>query len=265
MIPISQNTDNPLGEEDMRRMLRLVGEVTTMPAGHVVRKRHFMSALCEMINAVSWVWTLSRWTVGEEQPDCVAWEFGGAGREGSADSPHAMDHPLAARLHAVIDREFFSRKTPLPKRRGADSLQISSDCAVVFLEGKSDGVLLSARGLDRTCVGGMALHRQEGTLPFTARESRIAQIMLSEASWLYDQASPQVRCNNLSRLSPRLNGVLDLLLQGHGRKSISQHLSISANTVSGYVKDIYKHFRVNSHAGLIRQLHTTEGRSVYGI
>ena len=47
--------------------------------------------------------------------------------------------------------------------------------------------------------------------------------------------------------------VLNLLLDGLGRKKIAQHLEITENTVAGYVKDIYNHFGVRSQPELMQK------------
>jgi DNA-binding NarL/FixJ family response regulator len=56
----------------------------------------------------------------------------------------------------------------------------------------------------------------------------------------------------LNKLNINLTGreteVLTLLAKGCSRKEIANLLNISANTVSGYVKEIYKKLRVNNSA-----------------
>ena len=47
--------------------------------------------------------------------------------------------------------------------------------------------------------------------------------------------------------------LLNLLLDGRDRKQIADQMGISENTVSGYAKDVYRHFDVNSHVELMRK------------
>ncbi len=54
-------------------------------------------------------------------------------------------------------------------------------------------------------------------------------------------------------LSPRLRETLDCLLSGSSEKTIAQQLSLSPHTVHGYVKLIYRHFKVKSRAQLLSQ------------
>src|SRR3954462_13383503 len=62
--------------------------------------------------------------------------------------------------------------------------------------------------------------------------------------------SPDERARELS---PRLRETLDCLLSGSSEKTIAQQLSLSPHTVHGYVKLIYRHFKVKSRAQLLSQ------------
>jgi DNA-binding NarL/FixJ family response regulator len=55
------------------------------------------------------------------------------------------------------------------------------------------------------------------------------------------------------QLSPRLRETLDCLLSGSSEKTIAKDLSLSPHTVHGYVKLIYRHFKVKSRAQLLSQ------------
>lgn len=59
------------------------------------------------------------------------------------------------------------------------------------------------------------------------------------------------------RLQPRHRTILKLLCKGSSRKAIAADLGVSENTVHGYVKDIFRHFHVNSQSQLIA--HFTKG------
>ena len=65
-----------------------------------------------------------------------------------------------------------------------------------------------------------------------------------------DEISPDERAKELS---PRLRETLNCLLGGSSEKSIAQQLKISPHTVHGYVKLIYRHFKVKSRAQLLSQ------------
>lgn len=91
------------------------------------------------------------------------------------------------------------------------------------------------------------IHRKTGKPPFTAREQRLARIIMEEVSWLHDEG-PSLRG---LPVSTRHDQILDLLVHGHDRKSISELLGISPNTTSSYIRAIYRDQRVNSQIELM--------------
>ena len=78
-------------------------------------------------------------------------------------------------------------------------------------------------------------------------------IVLSEVTWLHLSGWPEDYGADVPKLYPRQRVVLNLLLDGMGRKQIASQMGITENTVSGYAKDVYRHFGVNSHVDLMRK------------
>ena len=108
-------------------------------------------------------------------------------------------------------------------------------------------------------MSGVALFRRFDRELFTERESRIIHILLSEVPWLHDAAWPDAKREKAHELPPRLNTLLNLMLQGLSRKQIADQMGISINTLSGYAKDLYGRFRVHSQAELIRRFIEGDG------
>lgn len=262
MIALAENIESEdFSDEDIRRMLRLFGGMAILPPAHPIRKRHLLSALCEVIRADSWIWSLCGADHGNGSACCVTFELGNGSQEPIPASSGTTEHEVISLLKESIGRKFF---TAGKKADAGDEESDSEDAnyqRVNSVAGTKHlgSALLSFCGLEGRLVSGIALYRRKSLPPFSAREARIAQVVLSEAPWVHEAVGPRDRSKNGRKLFPRQKLVLDLLLQGHGRKSISQSLRISENTVSGYVKDIYKHYQVNSHAGLIRRFHFSEG------
>ena len=65
------------------------------------------------------------------------------------------------------------------------------------------------------------------------------------------------RHSNSPHLTPRGQAVLDLLLEGASEKQVAARLRISANTVHGHVKAIYREFGVSSRPELLVQALTS--------
>jgi len=102
----------------------------------------------------------------------------------------------------------------------------------------------------------IGLHRRWNRAPFTAREARMAHIVMSEVKWLHAHNDDGVSGANLP---PRLRSVLRYLLDGWTQKKIAAEVGISPHTVGDYVKDIYKHFGVHSRNELFKRFATGDG------
>ncbi len=108
----------------------------------------------------------------------------------------------------------------------------------------------------------IALNRGEGERAYTERERRLTYLVLNQLHWLHGRGGRQQA--PARELSARLQLVLDLLMIGLQRKEIAAQIGISMGTVSGYVRDLYRHFEVNSHAELIRKQSRKAGRTGAG-
>ncbi|MEJ0000519.1 MAG: LuxR C-terminal-related transcriptional regulator [Verrucomicrobiota bacterium] len=104
-------------------------------------------------------------------------------------------------------------------------------------------------------VSTIHLLRRRGCRPFSARERRVAQIVLTEIPWLHEAAG--VREVSRADLPPRHRATLLCLAGGLGRAEIARRLRLSPHTIHGYLKDIYRHYGVHSRAELTRLLAIT--------
>ena len=62
------------------------------------------------------------------------------------------------------------------------------------------------------------------------------------------------RCRRQIGISPRLNDVLDCLLESLSNKDIAAKLGISHHTVGGYVKQVMAHYMVSSRRELLASI-----------
>ncbi len=69
---------------------------------------------------------------------------------------------------------------------------------------------------------------------------------------------------SVPRLPVRQRLTLEFLLQGQSRKAMAREMEISINTVSGYVRDIYRLFGVNSQAQLVSRFFRGDGGDAPG-
>lgn len=244
-----------LHEEDVRAILRLAGEAAAMPHDHSARKSHVMGGLCELTGAAAWAWALGRQVESGNSPVYTAFEQGGFGQEQFTRYLTAMEHPEIKWLNASLSREMAERKAHITRSR--DHIPARSEEAEELWRKAGLGpAILSLRPMGDGSVSGIALYRRLQENPFSARESHVVHLVLSELPWLHETGWPKESATEIAKLYPRERVIFNLLLQGCGRKSISEHLGISINTVAGYVKSIYRHFGVQSHAGLMRRFRT---------
>lgn len=87
---------------------------------------------------------------------------------------------------------------------------------------------------------------------FGGREERIVSAVFRAASWLAGDGGLLGTPDRVPRMtSQRLAEVFVELIDGRSRKEIADRLGISVNTVSGYVREIYRLHGVKSQAMLV--------------
>ncbi len=84
------------------------------------------------------------------------------------------------------------------------------------------------------------LQRAENREPFSKRDVRAIQVLLSELAKLQPQELTSVNDSAFITLPPRLLQVLACLLEGATVKEVAKKLGISAHTVQEHVKRLYK-------------------------
>jgi DNA-binding CsgD family transcriptional regulator len=111
--------------------------------------------------------------------------------------------------------------------------------------------VLTVRQISEEGISSVILSRRAGRPPFSPRERKIAQIVLSEITWLHEDVPEREKA--LNPLSPRQRATLGYLANGLPRRAIAEQLRLSQHTIDGYVKAIYQHYQVNSRATLMKR------------
>lgn len=173
----------------------------------------------------------------------------------------ALGHPATDAMTIPVINDIRERKEHLTRtiEQVSGNLFYDYEATPLWREANVGTLLLSGRPIDDRCATGIGIYRKAGSVPFTGRESRIAHIILTEVPWLHEQGWPEDRGRTVPTLSPRQLRVLNLLLESRSRKEIAGHLGISENTVAGYVKEVFRHFRVHSQAELMRRFMQGDG------
>ena len=251
-----------LAESDVRAIVRLVGEVAGSRRDHAGMKRMLMDGLCELVGAGSWIWCLGCKVEAGQQPIYVSMSRGGFDDDRYASLLCASAHPDMAWISETMIREMLQKNSQVTRQReqlvGKNGLAGAGIAS--HLQAADIGpFVVVLRPIDDRSISTLGLYRRLSEPAFSERECRIAHIVLSEVAWLHEQGWPEDRGTTVPRLSPRRRLVLNLLLDGRTRKEISASLSLSENTIAGYQRDLYSHFGVNSHAGLMRRFQFGDG------
>lgn len=253
--------ESPLTEQDVRDIVRLLGDVIAEPGGFREKRRLLMDRLCGLINATSWAWCMAEFDP-DKPPSFVGFEHGGWEPERFGRYLEAMNHPDMERVTRASSVELKERNTQLTRtlrQMDPPGLLEASDAGRYWAEADIGTLLISQRPMQGGGTSGVAVYRRLGEPHFDEREARIAHIVLSEIPWLHFQKFPDKPSHDISRLFPRHRTVLNLICEGWDRKRIAQHLKLSVHTVHGYTKDIFKHFEVHSQAELMNRLSKGDG------
>ncbi|MCW1884382.1 helix-turn-helix transcriptional regulator [Luteolibacter flavescens] len=254
-------SDSPLTEQDVRDIVRLLGEVIAASGGFPEKRRLLMDGLCGLVNASSWAWCMAEFDP-DKPPSFIGFEHGGWGEERFARYIEAMNHPEMEEITRPSSIELKERGTHLTRtQRQLDPFMRleSSEAGKFWAKADIGSLLISQRPMDGGGISGVAVYRRFGEAHFDEREARIAHIILSEVAWLHFQSFPDEPTREIARLYPRHRTVMNLLCEGWGRKRIADHLGLSVNTVHGYSKVIFRHFSVHSQAELVSRMTKGDG------
>jgi DNA-binding CsgD family transcriptional regulator len=254
--------DDTVSERDVRAMVRLIGEVAADPGGHAEKKRRLMYGLCQLVGADFWVWALSTSLIPGRQPVYLAAFNGGFESGQFAHFMRAVDHPDMARLTAPLAAELREKRVHLTRllQQIVPNGDFSPYSVGEFWRAAGIGpILLSYRPLSAAAHSCIALYRRLGRPAFDEHEARIAHIVTSEVPWLHEEGWPQDRGASIPRLAPRQRTVLNLLVRGLSRKEIARGLAISEHTANGYVKAVFRHFKVHSQPELMNRFVQGDG------
>jgi len=251
-----------LSSEDASAMIRLLGEVVSLPDDHAGKKRHLMEGLCNLVDADYWLWALAAELEPGKFPVYVGFLNGRFTDTLLADFLQIQSHP-----------EMIYWTVPLATEMRTTGRQVTRNVQdqfnyAAFLASES-GQLWTRAGIEPRCIAfrpmtdgsasGIGLYRKTGRPLFTDREARIMHILLTEVPWLHEMGWPEDRCAKVPTLSRRCWLVHEMLLQGYSRTRIAKHLGLSLHTINGYVKEVFRILDVHSQPELIAKFQSGDG------
>ncbi len=199
----------------MRVIVRLLGETASLSGGLMNKKLYLLDGLCDLAGSREWAWSLAS-TNAKMESFFVRRKIGE-----SFDLPMELTESSSASslLESIPDRAFSH-------------------------------LICCTHTVNANTESKIMLLRDPKDPAYSIREIHLASLVLDEIPWLHwrDWKTP---APSLSKLSPRLQWTMDLLLLGLGRKEIADKMGISEGTVSGYIRSLYHQFGVNSQAELM--------------
>lgn len=251
---------NLLSEQDVRSLVRLVGEVAGMQGDIQTRRKLLMQRLCDLVDADTWMWTISTGFRRGDNPMTLGFitdgledtELTALLEYANQTDPPPIENPRLVEALEPWKHITTRRSDILPDDVYYQSQQFKHFIKKIGI----DHYIFSLFPLERGVLSGIGLHRRIGRPDFTDREKLLTHIIVNEIDWLHRTDLPEDVGVEAPKLSPRKRIAFAYLLMGWPRKKIAEEMGLTINTVAGYQKDIYKHFGVSSHPELIvRFLH----------
>ncbi len=255
IVHLSPDPAMMLAESDVRDIIKLLGDVIVSRLDFSGVKRQLAEGICQLVNADAWSWSLGCLAQPGQQPIYLGMAHGGFDEARYARLLLAAGHPDMAWASEKLLGEMRQRESHVTRLRQQiveESSFAASGVNAYLCDADIGPFIFSLRPIDERTVSTICIYRRKNDPPFSERESRIVHILLSELPWLHQQGWPTDRGVTVSRLSPRLRLVLNLLLDGRTRKEMAASLSLSEYTIAQYQRAVYRHFGVNSHTTLLR-------------
>lgn len=255
-----------VSEADARALVRLVSDVAGLTGSLQMKKSRLMSDFARLIDADAWAWILSRAEKNRDSPSVVEFLHGGMNEREFGAYVAMMQDSRTPVEYAALNR---LRLTERRFTRSWDQLVTDAEWygpanRRLLDQVGFEQVMYSVKILDNDGLfSGISMKRRTGRPRFSPRERRMFHIVCGEVDWLHscDEVLSSVTYQVRS-LTPRQRAVLTLMLDGHSVKQIAFVLGIKPNTVSGYAKEIHRHFDVNSRGELIHRFRSGDGRDL---
>lgn len=216
-----------------------------------VRKSKLAARLAELIDADIWIWSTAAFDPSCTDAMSTYLLHGGwndtlqQGRVFEALTDPTINNALSGCMQAAKEGRYLTfRRNDLMSEE--DWQQVRE----LWLRSGLEHSILSIYPLGQNAFSGIGFHRRIGKPNFTVRERAIIHVVFQQVDWLHRHGTNEPASERVLDLSPRARQVLMMLLSGDSRKEISAKLGISVHTVGDYMKQLHKHFSVNSRAEL---------------
>lgn len=256
------NTTDFLEERDVRAIVRMLSETIAI-RGANEQRTFLMRQLAELVGADCWVWGVSPLLEPGKQPVYLFHQTGGFDEARMARFLEAVEHPDTGEMTIPIILAMMESRSQVTRARQqiiSDRRFLESPANASWSSANIGPLLISIRPLPGYGISVIGFYRNLGRELFSARETKIAHILLTEVPWLHEAGLPHAAATSAPKLPPRCRLLLNHLVRGRSRKEIAAEVGLSVETISGYVKIIFRHFSVHSQAELIAKFTKGDGR-----
>lgn len=246
--------------EDMLAVASLLGETAAVSAGHDEKKRKLLSGVCQLMGADAWVWISG--SMAGQSMSYTHFMYGGLSEDEYASLVKRTEDPEHRRLNKwMIQRAMAHGQHVSYTMNELNNSQQEPDAMLVSKMEKTNmqDYLVSATSTGELSVSVIVFYKKLGSGGISQRDKLIANVVLGEVPWIHKKNWNESLLAPFSTLYPQQRVVLNLLLDGLGRKQISSQMDLRENTVAGYTRDIYKCFEVKTHAQLMHRFQSLGG------
>jgi DNA-binding CsgD family transcriptional regulator len=239
-----------LTQTDIQALLRLVGEVTEIPADKVARRSHVLTGLLKLVGGRSAA--ALEFASPEEGPfarpgSIVNINYGSEQEKRLSELYLVHNIPEDPALHDFIN----ARGQTITMLRDVDERQWyrSPHYEIVRKPFNMDHSLYCRLTLPNGEDMAVGIQRCPGDPIFSERDKALVHLLHTSAPHVYYAPTP--RRPELDELAPRLKPVLRYLLQGDAEKEVAAKLKLSPHTVHVYTKVIYRELGLHSRGELL--------------
>lgn len=246
-----------LSEPDVYHIVRILGEVAVMKPDPDARRIYLINELAKLLNTDTWIWGVAPMLDPGTRPDFLYQYTEGFGPERMVRFLEATEHPDTVLMTAPLAQAISAGKVQITrtmrqlvsqerfKNSPAKPLWDAADISQLLF------ILRIVKDYGFSCI---VFYRRLGEAEFSERDCQIAHLILNEVPLLHQVGMPHAIGHPMPQLPPRCRFIINLLVHGESRKTIATHLGLSGQTVNGYFKKIFTHFKVHSQAELIARL-----------
>ena len=259
-------TDVPtITQDDAVQLVALMARVAAVEGTHLDKKRFLLKELCELVQAERWNWALN--TVSPEGiPRHAGLLHGGFTMEQAEKLSAGTHHPESMQAFAPSYRSIRALGEAVEAGQALQPFTVrledhphlenwtKTEAAQILADSGVGTFIASVCPVSAAQSSSVTLFRSPGAEPFTERQRDLVHILMRGVIWLHTTGWPDsLEVERIAELPPSQAVILTLLIKGYSRKEIAEARGLSVHSVNTYVRQVFRHFGVQSQTELMRR------------